>query len=273
MNPSLKKYHEKIRCAFPARRFSSHEDAEEESNETKTDGGPKAVTVYNQITNEATVMCASGTEHPKGGNSIAFRTEKGNDNANAAAVALIEGVIGAGKLKRKTRLPRGDAKNWHKTVTEQSCFFDVFDKSGGQVIFYEGERDVEELKGLDVIDTTPASAPKRVFQVREVQTPTKPTSVVMTATMTKSGSGGTPLWRVSWTKKGGELLEHNREAFEKFLQHDNIKKALPDPKKDTELRVNVPPAPADRWGRADVVKAPWLAKALKFYTFVEVKRG
>lgn len=91
--------------------------------------------------------------------------------------------------------------------------------------------------------------------------------------MTKSGSGGTPLWRVSWTKKGGELLERNREAFEKFLQHDDIKKALPDPKKDTELRVNVPPAPADRWGRADIVKAPWLANALKFYTFVEVKRG
>jgi hypothetical protein len=44
----------------------------------------------------------------------------------------------------------------------------------------------------------------------------------MTATMTKSGSGGTPLWRVSWTKKGGELLERTREAFEKFFQHDDI---------------------------------------------------
>ena len=97
MDPNLKKYHEKIRRAFPARRFSSQKDAEEESHEeegdeTKTDGGPKAVTVYNQITNEATVMCASGSEHPRGGNSTAFRTEKGNDNDNAAAVVLIEGA-------------------------------------------------------------------------------------------------------------------------------------------------------------------------------------
>jgi hypothetical protein len=116
-----------------------------ERTQKKTDGrratkrrrmaDQRKVTVYNQATKEAAVMYASGTEHPKGGNSIAFRTAKGAKNVNAAAVALIEGVIGAGKLPNKTRLPRGDASDWHKTVPENSRFFDVFDMSGGQVIF------------------------------------------------------------------------------------------------------------------------------------------
>ena len=145
MDPSLKKYRETIRWPFQrdgSRHTKTLKMPPQKKGATKRKRAvdDRKVTVYNQTTEEAAVMYASGTEHPKGGNSIAFRTEKGNDNDNAAAVALIEGVIGAGKLKRKTRLPRGDARNWHKTVTEQSCFFDVFEESEGEVIFFTKAR-------------------------------------------------------------------------------------------------------------------------------------
>lgn len=88
MDPSLKKYRETIRWPFQrdgSRHTKTLKVPPQKKGATKRKRAvdDRKVTVYNQTTEEAAVMYASGTEHPKG---------KGNDNDNAAAVVLIEGA-------------------------------------------------------------------------------------------------------------------------------------------------------------------------------------